>query len=206
MEEEKGEWGFKAHKQMVKLEFKRGNYDAMMGVYKTMLTYIKSAVTRNYSEKVLNKILDLVSAPGGMNEDKQMELLHTFYETTLAALLEAKNDRLWFKTNLKLGKLWFDREEYGRLQKILKELQRSCQGPDGEDDPKKGTQLLEVYALEIQMHTATKVRSARTRTPLSPRSHIPLAPSSLPYTHTEQQEAQIALHEGVADQVGHPPP
>ena len=58
MEEEKGEWGFKAHKQMVKLEFKRGNYDAMMGVYKTMLTYIKSAVTRNYSEKVLNKILE----------------------------------------------------------------------------------------------------------------------------------------------------
>ena len=158
---------------------------------------------------MLNKILDLVSAPGGMNEDKQMELLHTFYETTLAALLEAKNDRLWFKTNLKLGKLWFDREEYGRLQKILKELQRSCQGPDGEDDPKKGTQLLEVYALEIQMHTATKVRtarSARTHTHLSPRSHIPRSPPSLPDTHTEQQEAQIALHEGSADQVGHTPP
>ena len=33
---------------------------------------------------------------------------------------EAKNERLWFKTNLKLGKLWFDREEYTRLQKILK--------------------------------------------------------------------------------------
>ena len=31
------------------------------------------------------------------------------YETTLAALQEAKNERLWFKTNLKLGKLWFDR-------------------------------------------------------------------------------------------------
>ena len=31
-----------------------------------------------------------------------------FYETTLKALQEAKNDRLWFKTNLKLGKLWFD--------------------------------------------------------------------------------------------------
>merc|ERR1719310_2577111 len=100
----------------------------MMTAYKQMLTYIKSAVTRNYSEKVINKVLDLVSA------SQQMELLQTFYEQTLSALQEAKNDRLWFKTNLKLGKLWFDREEYGRLQKILKELNASCQGEDGEDD------------------------------------------------------------------------
>ena len=33
---------------------------------------------------------------------------------------------------------------------------RSCQTEDGKDDLKKGTQLLEVYALEIQMHTEQK--------------------------------------------------
>lgn len=150
MEDEKGEWGFKAHKQMVKLQFKQKNYKEMMVTYKVMLTYIKSAVTRNYSEKVINKVLDLVS--GSQN----MELLQEFYETTLKALQEAKNDRLWFKTNLKLGKLWFDMQEYGRLQRILRELHRSCQNDDGSDDLKKGTQLLEVYALEIQMYTETK--------------------------------------------------
>jgi len=168
MEDEKGEWGFKAYKQMVKLHFKQGNHAKMMDAYQQMLTYIKSAVTRNYSEKVINKILDLYSAT------EQMELLQNFYEITLAALMEAKNDRLWFKTNLRLGKLWFDREEYGRLQRILKELHKSCEGEDGEnlscppphppssphhpgeDDLKKGTQLLEVYALEIQMYTETK--------------------------------------------------
>mmetsp|Transcript_51942 Transcript_51942/g.116618 ORF Transcript_51942/g.116618 Transcript_51942/m.116618 type:complete len:435 (-) Transcript_51942:63-1367(-) len=150
MEEEKGEWGFKAYKQMVKLHFKLKNLPEMMSAYKEMLTYIKSAVTRNYSEKVINKVLDLVS------NSQQMDLLQNFYETTLVALQEAKNERLWFKTNLKLGKLWFDHEEYGRLQKILKELHRSCQQQDGSDDLKKGTQLLEVYALEIQMYTATK--------------------------------------------------
>lgn len=32
----------------------------------------------------------------------------------------------------------------------------SFQTEDGEDDVKKGTQLLEVYALEIQMYTAQK--------------------------------------------------
>ncbi len=30
---------------------------------------------------------------------------------------------------------------------------RSCQREDGSEDPKKGTQLLDIYALEIQMAT-----------------------------------------------------
>ncbi len=63
----------------------------------------------------------------------QMALLQNFYETTLEALREAKNDRLWFKTNTKLGKLYFDREEYGKLQKILKQLHQSCQVLSVED-------------------------------------------------------------------------
>lgn len=56
-----------------------------------------------------------------------MELLQEFYETTLEALKDAKNDRLWFKTNTKLGKLYFDRAEYNKLAKILKQLHQSCQ-------------------------------------------------------------------------------
>lgn len=57
----------------------------------------------------------------------QMELLQNFYETTLDALKDAKNDRLWFKTNTKLGKLYFDRSDFTKLQKILKQLHQSCQ-------------------------------------------------------------------------------
>lgn len=56
-----------------------------------------------------------------------MELLQDFYETTLEALKDAKNDRLWFKTNTKLGKLYFDREDFNKLAKILKQLHQSCQ-------------------------------------------------------------------------------
>lgn len=85
-----------------------------------------------------------------------MELLQNFYETTLEALKDAKNDRLWFKTNTKLGKLYYDRGDFNKLAKILKQLHQSCQTDDGEDDLKKGTQLLEIYALEIQMYTAQK--------------------------------------------------
>ncbi|PWA19023.1 hypothetical protein CCH79_00004902 [Gambusia affinis] len=164
LEGEKGEWGFKALKQMIKINFKLTNFPEMMNRYKQLLTYIRSAVTRNYSEKSINSILDYIST------SKQMDLLQEFYETTLEALKDAKNDRLWFKTNtkvhkhqssvvhshLQLGKLYLEREEYGKLQKILRQLHQSCQTDDGEDDLKKGTQLLEIYALEIQMYTAQK--------------------------------------------------
>ena len=51
-----------------------------------------------------------------------MEVLQQFYETTLRALERTKNDRLWFKTNLKLASLCFKRAEYTRMAKILKDL------------------------------------------------------------------------------------
>ena len=71
---EKCEWGFKALKQMIKINFRLQNYEAMMSRYKLLLTYIKSAVTRNHSEKSINSILDYIST------SKQMQLLQDFYE------------------------------------------------------------------------------------------------------------------------------
>ncbi len=135
---------------MIKINFKLPNYEEMMARYKQLLTYIKSAVTRNHSEKSINSILDYIST------SHQMELLQDFYETTLDALRDAKNERLWFKTMTKLGKLYYDREDFPKLSRVLKQLHASCQTDDGEDDLKKGTQLLEIYALEIQMYTAQK--------------------------------------------------
>ena len=134
---------------MVKCHFRLGNHREMMDRYRQMLEYVKSAVTRNYSEKVINSVLDVVSASDAP------ELLAEFYETTLRAL-EGTNERLWFKTNLKLAKLWFDCREFTRMSKILRDLHRSCQNEDGSDDQRKGTQLLEVYAVEIQMYTEQK--------------------------------------------------
>ncbi|UYV65313.1 COPS2 [Cordylochernes scorpioides] len=69
---------------------------------------------------------------------------------------ERGGDGCRFKTNTKLGKLYFDRGEYNKLSRILKQLIQSCQTDDGSDDLKKGTQLLVIYALEIQMYTAQK--------------------------------------------------
>lgn len=56
------------------------NYDGMLEYYRQLLTYIKSAVTKNYAEKSINSILDYVSS------SKQTGLLQQFYEITLEAL------------------------------------------------------------------------------------------------------------------------
>jgi COP9 signalosome complex subunit 2 len=83
-------------------------------------------------------------------------LLVEFFEITLAALVEAKNDRLWFKAKMKLGRMYLETEEFAPLARILKELESSCLGEDGTDDARKGTQLFEVFSLKFPMLTLQK--------------------------------------------------
>jgi COP9 signalosome complex subunit 2 len=67
------------------------------------LTYTKSAVTRNYSEKSINGILDYVGDGGKKGKGRKVaaaaaasevdvNVLQKFYEVTKASLEDAKND------------------------------------------------------------------------------------------------------------------
>jgi COP9 signalosome complex subunit 2 len=172
---QKGDWGFKALKQMTKINFRRGQHTDALRSYTQLLGYTKSAVTRNYSEKSINGILDYVSAEsanGSTSSSKRvadgrrgsqaatsnaidLATMEKFYDVTKKALEEAKNERLSIKTDLKLARLWLARGEFGRLAKILKDLRTYCTAADGSDDQSKGTILLEIFALEIQMYGET---------------------------------------------------
>eukprot|EP00727_Mastigamoeba_balamuthi_P006841 m51a1_g2778 putative proteasome component region pci domain-containing protein (440) ;mRNA; r:1042894-1044752 len=144
----KGEWGFKALKKLCKLNFQLRDYDRVFEHFKALLTYIKSAVSANLSEKGLNSLLDMVAASG------ELTFVTRMYEAASKALVEAKNQRLWFRVNLRLAQALFDAGEYGRLATVLRELHAWCEERPGVDDPKKGSQLVDVYALEIQLNTA----------------------------------------------------
>ena len=50
--------------------------------------------------------------------------MQDFYSLTLDSLAQAKNDRLWFKTNMKLANLYVSLRDMGRAAKVLKELHR----------------------------------------------------------------------------------
>jgi COP9 signalosome complex subunit 2 len=78
------------------------------------------------------------------------------YKITLEALKKANNERLWFTTNLKLAKVYLDIQNFPELENLLLQLKKSCQLTDGSDDPTKGTYLLEVYCLEIQLCSLTQ--------------------------------------------------
>lgn len=73
------------------------------------------------------------------------------------ALRDAKNDRLWFKTNTKLGKLYLDREEWPRLARILRQLHLSCQNVDGSDDLRKGLHLNLIKFVEILSYGMVRI-------------------------------------------------
>ncbi|KAI5467968.1 COP9 signalosome complex subunit 2 [Mariannaea sp. PMI_226] len=154
LEDEKGEWGFKGLKQAIKLEYKLGQFDKAAEHYAELLTYVRSAVTRNYSEKSINNMLDYIEK--GVDGPEAIRCMEQFYSLTLDSLKSTNNERLWLKTNIKLAKLLLDRKEYSAVSKKLRELHKSCQLADGSDDPSKGTYSLEIYALEIQMFAETK--------------------------------------------------
>lgn len=71
---------------MVKLNFQIGKFDAMLAKYKAFLTYTKSAVTNNTSEKGINTVLDRVSS------STDLDLIQQMYEITLKSLLDTKNE------------------------------------------------------------------------------------------------------------------
>ncbi|KAJ8125109.1 hypothetical protein O1611_g8531 [Lasiodiplodia mahajangana] len=154
LEQEKGEWGFKGLKQAIKLEYQLGRYDKAVEHYTELLTYVRSAVTRNYSEKSINNMLDFIERESE-NETAQ-RCMEQFYSLTLTCFQATNNERLWLKTNIKLAKLLLDRKEYLSVARKLRELQKACQRDDGSDDPSKGTYSLEIYALEIQMYSETR--------------------------------------------------
>jgi len=207
---------------MTKLTFKLGRYDEALAHYKTLLTYTKKAVTRNVAEKAINRILDYVSADTGLGLDKMQE----FYEVTMSALEEQKNEvrplsqrpptarppadarspscsqRLSTKTNLKLAKLWLDRHEYARLNKVRPPrsgplpLAQLAHAPPSPADPQGASRPVRALGRRrrrrlVQGHDAA--RGVRPRDPDVRRDE-------------EQQEAARDLREEPSGPVGHPAP
>ncbi|KAH9826598.1 COP9 signalosome complex subunit 2, partial [Teratosphaeria destructans] len=154
LESEKGDWGFKGLKQAIKLEFKLGRYDKAVEHYTELLTYVKSAVTRNYSEKSINNMLDFIEK--NAEDEAANDCMEKFYSQTLESFQATNNERLWLSTNTKLARLWLAQKDYSRLTEKCRELHKACQREDGSDDPSKGTYSMEAYALEIQMYAETR--------------------------------------------------
>ncbi|KAJ1801409.1 hypothetical protein LPJ75_006436, partial [Coemansia sp. RSA 2598] len=149
----RSDWGFKATKQILKMYLKRTDGDAaenkakVLEYYDRMLDFVsKSIVTRNYAEKSVNNMLERVS----MGTDSSFTL--AFYQKTLNVLKQTRNDRLWLRTSLRLGRMQLEHRQFQELDKLLAELKLSCLDDSGSVIHERGTQLLEINALYLGMY------------------------------------------------------
>ena len=153
LEEELGsevKYRFRALQHIVTMCNELGKYEEMVARYRSMLDMM-SLVTPNERTDAINIILDSISALSSARN-----VLTDMYEITLEALKSANNERLWFNTNQKLAGLYIETQDLDAVEEIIKKMKKSCQLDDGSDDQSKGTYLLEVYNLEIQLCSATQ--------------------------------------------------
>jgi len=122
---EKSEWGFKCHKQICKILFANKVYDTFFETLEGLMKYIDTtAITKNYSEKSLNSILEYVSiSSNAAPADVQSKA----FNMCLKLLEHSPNERLWFKTQLKLGKMYLGQKKWSEVSTVCHQLNSWCE-------------------------------------------------------------------------------
>eukprot|EP01125_Pyxidicula_operculata_P001222 TRINITY_DN11152_c0_g1_i1.p1 TRINITY_DN11152_c0_g1~~TRINITY_DN11152_c0_g1_i1.p1 ORF type:complete len:473 (-),score=115.18 TRINITY_DN11152_c0_g1_i1:65-1483(-) len=134
-------WGFKAGKWLVRLYAELSHPES-----KVKQTY--ASLLKNYSDKLgdkeksITKLLDSLSTYAHIGDIFQM---------TLDKFDELKLEKASVRLELMRAKVMCKTGDWARLSKSLTRLYAACRLPDGSDDPTKGNQLLEIYAMHIMM-------------------------------------------------------
>lgn len=140
---------FTALEKVVNLQYNMKKLDDMTKSYDKLLKLAQlPGVTPNELNRAIRGILNLVQTA---NDN---DVLTQMYEKTLDFFKKQKNDRFWFEYAMRLCKTYFDKNDLKSCELLLDDLHSSCKDKNGNDDKTKGAQLLEVYAIRIQVVTA----------------------------------------------------
>jgi COP9 signalosome complex subunit 2 len=184
-----GPWSYKAMKQLVKLHLRVSTSDkggsggtidqeTIMKHYRRLLECISSTgsdISPAAVEKGINGMLERVASLNHGNTQKSIDhgpqsLALAVYDATLTVFHPqngpCKNERLWFKTNLKYGQLLYEMNETAKLQNVLKDLLQIHGEPDANvamtnnnnnnNGASGSTNSMEIYALQIQLYSRQK--------------------------------------------------
>jgi len=143
LDKKKSQWGFKALKRLCKLNFSLGKHVEVKKRFNSLLKDYTVLLMEN--EKAINNLLDFLAGSPDIKE---------YYDLTLMQLEKNGNKKACLRLELKLAKVLFDNKDFVTLEKKLNAMHKECQLPDGSDDPAKGNQLMDIYALEISMYSA----------------------------------------------------
>jgi COP9 signalosome complex subunit 2 len=145
---------FQAQLHTVQLLYKLQQYEQMITRYEHLLTQIP-AVTRNEASDAVDSILNTV---GSSNQPQFLEKIYTITSQTLQNMPDT--DRMVFNINLKLCKTYVEADDFRAAKETLNNLHVWCCTVDPvtgqlvDDRKNKGSELLEVYALEIRISAA----------------------------------------------------
>jgi len=180
-----GPWSFKALKQLVKVRLRTGELDRARESYHRLLDGISSphcdGVSPNAIEKGIQAMLERVSSLFQANRNLSTStkgsapiiattnnLARHVYDGTLTLFHpntgSCPNERLWCKTNLKYGQLLYEMNETPKLQLVIRDLLKTMHhDEDGSNttsnnnsNASSSTNLMEIYALQIQLHSRQK--------------------------------------------------
>jgi len=166
-----GTWSFKALKQLVKLHLRQGTDEIMKHYHRLLTCVAEGDVSPNAVEKGINGMLERVaslyqgsastaSRSNAISDPQTLAL--GVYDATLKVFHprtgSCKNERLWFKTNLKYGQLLYEMNETAKLQQVLRDLQSIHKTEVDSDNmtSSSSTQSMEIYALQIQLYSRQK--------------------------------------------------
>jgi COP9 signalosome complex subunit 2 len=175
-----GSWSYKALKQIVKLELDKTAssaedqvYEGTKKSYQRLLECLSSprleGVSPNAIEKGINAMLERValllqdSNTSNARNIACQDLARYVYDSTLGLfnpdMGKCPNERLWFKTNLKYGQLLYEMNETSKLQSVIRDLLKATNpNQDSSTSATSSTNLMEIYALQIQLYSRQKVR------------------------------------------------
>lgn len=150
-----GIWTFKAMKQLVKLHLRENNNGpAVISAYERLLACVSSPandISPAAVEKGIGSMLDRVGNDPQVARSVYDATLKVFHPETGGP--SCKNERLWFKTNLKYGQSLFQAGEWGKLHNVvLKELT---------SHETTSTNTMEIFALQMQLYEVTDTKKLR---------------------------------------------
>ena len=116
-------FSFRALKYVTILSSQLGYYDKMIDST-TKLLKQTARVSKNDISEAVNAVLDCVQT----NLQEKPDYARKTYQLILGSLRQS-NERLWFATSLRLGKIYFDERNFEALNTLLFELKTACRTP-----------------------------------------------------------------------------
>jgi len=91
----------------------------------------------------MNKLFDHVSESPAIKE---------LFQITLKKLDDIGNKKASLRLELRLAKVLLKRQDFVEMDQLLDSMHDRCKQENGEDDPTKGNQLIEIYAMKIERY------------------------------------------------------